>query len=128
MRIAGLLTVALLAACGGGKASSSGPAWPKSAGWETPKDWKEDGGESLAPQVPDEVAAVEISDEPTAEGGTKVTVEVSPALPTDAPTPPPEPPVEFVPEETIIIEGEIAEPAPQTAPVAPDPRPEPPPP
>ena len=107
------LVLALLVACGK-PAASSGPAWPKSAGWEPVEDWKEDGGESIEPQVPEEVAAVEHGDEPKAEGDadTKTTVEVSPE-------PLPEPPVESVPEETIIIEGELPPDPPPDAPPPP---------
>jgi hypothetical protein len=50
------LIVVAAAACGG-KQSSSGPAWPESAGTVIPDDYKEDGGESLEPKVASSVEA-----------------------------------------------------------------------
>jgi len=102
-----LASVILLAACGG-RAASRGPAWPKSAGWEKPDTWQEDGGESLAPRE-QHLSAVETSDdaaadvEPAADIDT-TTVEVTPGPTPDGPvpddaTPPPA-------EGEIIIEGE----------------------
>jgi hypothetical protein len=109
VRLAGIAVTLALAACGG-KRDASGPAWPKSAGWDLPEDWKEDGGESIDP-VDDGVAQVERAEEPAATPA--VSVEVTPEEPpADAPTPPPgdaPPPDEPVPEETIIIEGELPE-------------------
>lgn len=111
-----LVVLTLLAACGK-PAASSGPAWPKSAGWEPVEDWKEDGGESLAPRG-DDVAAIEGSDDSAPAGDTETTVEVTPEPPPpDAPTPPPG--VEPVPDETIIIEGELPPDAPADPPPVP---------
>jgi hypothetical protein len=99
------LILGLLAACGG--RSSTGPAWPRSAGTEIDPD-EEDGGESIDPRG--EIAAVETSAEP--EPAKPATDEVKPAVtpdatPTDKPadakpddaTKPPEPTF-----EEIIIE------------------------
>jgi hypothetical protein len=112
-----LVVLTLLAACGK-PAASSGPAWPKSAGWEPVEDWKEDGGESIEPRNADDVAAIESSDDPVPAGSTETTVEVTPEPPpADAPTPPPA--VEPVPDETIIIEGELPPDAPADPPPVP---------
>lgn len=106
------LTLALALAGCGGKATSSGPAWPASAGWVTPATWQEDGGESIEPRVTDEVAAIESSDDPS--GDTTVDVDIDPTIDdtfleevpaVDAPPPPFD--ETYVPEETIIIEGEL---------------------
>jgi len=59
---ASLLAFALLAACGA--KSSSGPAWPKSAG-RVEVDPEKDGGESLEPQQASHVAAVERAEDRT---------------------------------------------------------------
>jgi hypothetical protein len=46
--------------CGGG------PAWPRSAGTVAVEDWKEDGGESIAPHT-SRASAIERSAEPVVE-------------------------------------------------------------
>jgi len=122
-RLAGILLALSVAACGG-KATASGPAWPKSAGWETPEDWKEDGGQSIDPES-SEVAAVESSDEPGAGADGEAVTTVEPeAPPADAPIPDPETPeIEIVPEEAIIIEGEMPEEPPAEEPPAEEPPP-----
>lgn len=119
-RLAGVLTIAL-AACGGGGGDGAGPAWPKSAGWEAPEDWKEDGGESIEPQLAAEAAAIEASEEPEPEpsADVEVTVEVDPApVPDEPPETPDTPEIDFAEDEAIIIEGELdeTEPEPETSP------------
>ncbi len=107
------------AACGGAPAKDTGPAWPKSAGWEPAESWEEDGGETLEPKSNGDVAAIERSEDASSggEAGDAIDVEVievvAPA-PGDGGEARPtggdgEPKVDdtFVPEETIIvIEGE----------------------
>jgi len=84
MRTLAALLVAL-AACGGSK----GPAWPKSAGTERLGEATDDGGESLEPRVPSEVAAVEYGGlpQPSAKPEVRATT-AAPATPDAvAPTP-----------------------------------------
>jgi hypothetical protein len=97
-------------ACGGRQGRD--PAWPESAGSMVPDDWKDDGGESLEPDVPAEVAALEtaaeveedtvdeiaeaVVDEPT-EAAPAATVEEVPAETS---------PDEIFVEEEIVIEIE----------------------
>lgn len=106
------------AGCGGAPAKDTGPAWPKSAGWEPAESWEEDGGETLEPKTNGDVAAIERSEDASRGGevGDAIDVEVievvAPAAGDGAEAPPAgdgEPKVDdtFVPEETIIIiEGE----------------------
>jgi hypothetical protein len=103
-----IVVSALLSAACGGKPKDTGPAWPKSAGWETPETWEEDGGESLEPKAGGDVAQMEHSeDAPTLD---EILAVELPDEPPPEPTPE-EPKVDdtFVPEETIIIiEGDPA--------------------
>lgn len=107
-RLAAVLIV-LSAACGA--RTSTGPAWPKSAGSERIGEADDDGGQSLEPRVPQAVAAVEQSADDTAPAA------APPAAPaakpaeaggaTPAATPPPsdsEQPVMLDFEEEIVIE------------------------
>jgi hypothetical protein len=102
--------VALAGACGGRQAG--GPAWPASAGSMVPDDPAEDGGESLEPDAPAAVAALETAEEPELE----VTEQVAEAA-VDEPaasetpaaaeeTPAETPPDEIFVEEEIVIEIE----------------------
>jgi hypothetical protein len=92
-------------ACGGRQGGD--PAWPESAGSMVPDDWKEDGGESLEPDVPAEVAALET----TAEVEEETVDEIAEAV-VDEPTESApaatveEAPVETGPDE-IFVEEEI---------------------
>jgi hypothetical protein len=98
--------------CGGRQAS--GPAWPESAGSMVPDDWKEDGGESLEPDAPAEVAALETAEEVEAEEVDEVAEAVvdepAQAAPSAAPaaedTPAETAPDEIFVEEEIVIEIE----------------------
>jgi len=60
------LAALFLSACAGSGLSST-PTWPKSAGTVIPADWSEDGGESLEPRQPEEVAALDEEDEEEVE-------------------------------------------------------------
>jgi hypothetical protein len=72
-----------LAACG----AAPGPAWPKSAGLERMGEAAEDGGESLAPRVPSEIAAVEAGGAPEpVSAKPDARAAVGPPLATDTPT------------------------------------------
>jgi hypothetical protein len=114
MARAPLLVIALAVAasipsagCGGRKAS--GPAWPESAGSMVPDDWKEDGGESLEPDAPAEVAALETAEEVEAEEVDEIAEAVvdEPAAAAPAAAPATEDtPVETAPDE-IFVEEEI---------------------
>ena len=83
-----LLIAMLLAACGG--RSSSGPAWPKSAGRVEVSDPAKDGGESLEPDVDMHVAAIERAEDKTPAGESIVVESAAPTpaaqaeKPTDA--------------------------------------------
>jgi hypothetical protein len=101
-----VLAAMLLAACGG-RASSPEPAWPKSAGWQTPDSWEEDGGESLEPRA-DHLSAVEESEpevlpeEPVDSSPADVMLEAQPEVPSSSDAAP----ADATPEGAIIIEGE----------------------
>ena len=92
-----LVLVVALAGCHG--ASSSGPAWPKSAGTVAPDGYEDDGGESLAPH-PRHVAAIEVAtdDSPAASaaGAASTTVIVVEPGTTTVPAPAPVPPTETI--------------------------------
>ena len=88
MRVVLASLVALgIAACGGAQKS----AWPKSAGTERLGEPKDDGGESLEPRVPSEVAAVEAggAPEPVVIKPEIKASAVTPGKAPDAVTPPP---------------------------------------
>lgn len=114
--LAAALVIPGLGGCGG-RAGADGPAWPKSAGWDIPDDWKDDGGESIAPAT-GHVAAVETSaDAPPevteAPADDEIVIE-EPELVPDPDEPPPDDPTlyDFSSDETIIIEGELPPEAP----------------
>jgi len=91
----------------------SGPAWPRSAGTDIPKDWHDDGGESLDPRVPAEVAALEEpsdDEEEVADEAVEDTADAA-ATPDEKAADKPaadQPSDEILFEEEIIIEGEAA--------------------
>jgi hypothetical protein len=97
-------------ACGGRQAG--GPAWPASAGSMVPDDPAEDGGESLEPDAPAAVAALETAEEPEIEVTEQVAeaavdepvAEETPAAAEE--TPAETPPDEIFVEEEIVIEIE----------------------
>jgi hypothetical protein len=107
-----VLAATLLAAACGGRSSSPEPAWPKSAGWETPDTWEEDGGESLEPRA-DHLSAVEDSEpevlpeEPVESSPEDVMLEAQPEVPSSSDASP-----DATPDGAIIIEGE---PPPETS-------------
>lgn len=71
-----VLVVALGTAAGtAGCAHSKAAPWQKSAGVVAVTDWKEDGGESIAPKPSSAKAAVENSADKSASNGT-ITLEV----------------------------------------------------
>ena len=92
-----LASLLLFTACAD-RSTSSGPAWPKSAGWEPSED---DGGESLEPRkehlsaveesepreidlgVDDSVVEVTIDPEPDAAPAATPPVDAAPAPPSD---------------------------------------------
>ncbi len=86
MRLLATALFVALAACGG----AQGPGWPKSAGTERLGDAADDGGESLAPRVPSEVAAVESGGlaAPIARAPEAPATSTAPVVP-DSATPPP---------------------------------------
>ncbi len=95
----------LLAACGG--ASKHEPAWPKSAGTVPAETWQEDGGQSIEPREPTDVAAAESVDDPLIDFG-DLTIDIAPdPVPTAASDVPPDPPINFdiTPDDTITIDG-----------------------
>jgi hypothetical protein len=93
-------------ACGGRHGGD--PAWPESAGSMVPDDWKDDGGESLEPDVPAEVAALETTAEVEEETADEVVEAVAdePADATPAAAAAEDAPVETAPDE-IFVEEEI---------------------
>lgn len=106
-RLSSCLIALWLAACGG--AAQTGPAWPKSAGSMVPDDWREDGGESLEPQVVAEVSEDEDEDEEVAaeEVVADEVVEAVEDKPADAEEPAPDAPSVDIPADEILIEEEI---------------------
>ncbi len=91
----------------GGRGTDTGPAWPKSAGYVPADSWKEDGGQSLAPQVPPEVAAIEASSDGSSSSDEDVVVVVADDPDEDTATEPAtEPAIDdsYVSDEIIIIE------------------------
>jgi hypothetical protein len=105
LRLAALVAVALVG-CG----AAHGPTWPKSAGTARLGEATDDGGESLAPQVPSEVAAIEAGGEvePEVVKPEVRTAVVAPAAP-DAgagpATPAQTPQLIELEEEIIITDG-----------------------
>jgi len=111
MRIGWVVVCAALAG-GCGARGAEGPAWPRSAGTERVGSARDDGGESLQPKLPKEVAAVESSEDDVAEPSTPVATAAKPAEPgggagAGAATPAstdPEQPVMLDFEEEIVID------------------------